>query len=83
MNQARKDEIQTNVKVFYSKGFFKGTIGTGYFLVGLYVINYFMPFERRIIPQNVDIIFWALIALALGILAKVHGVMIHLMKAKE
>lgn len=83
MSQARKEEIQTNVHAFYRKGFFKGTIGTGYFLVGLYVINYFMPFEKRIVPQNVDLIFWALLALTLGILAKVHGVMIHLMNAKE
>ena len=79
-----KKEVLSQARQYYSKGFFAGTIGMGYFFIALYVFDYFdflLP-SHDIVKAPPNFVLAGIFFIAVGITVKIKGILIFLAKHK-
>lgn len=81
-----QNQLIAKSKEYYSSGFFRGTVGAGYFFVAVHFSNYFLPAlmqltDRGLLPSKESSgLLLALVFVALGEAVKARGLILSLMK---
>jgi hypothetical protein len=81
--EPKKSEYRIIAMRQYSAGFFKGTVGAGYFFVLLHVFGFLRPIiekHNHLTPSEIhNYLPFALMLIVLGELSKVRGLILHLL----